>query len=182
MSKFFKSLFSFLLLLSISLPVYADESFNLLDSLGGADDDILEVDDAFQINFDSQQGKFKATWVIAEGHYLYRDKMQITTEETSVNSKPLILPQGEAKDDPIFNKTLYVYHHFTDATLPYQYTGNGDKDVTFKVKYQGCSEISGICYPPQTKKFTVKLSPISSAMAATLDQLAEDVDSLLVSL
>jgi thiol:disulfide interchange protein DsbD len=170
MSKFFKSLFSFLLLLSISLPVYADESFNLLDSLGGADDDILEVDDAFQINFDSQPGKFKATWVIAEGHYLYRDKMQITTEETSVNSKPLILPQGEAKDDPIFNKTLYVYHHFTDATLPYQYNGNGDKDVTFKVKYQGCSEISGICYPPQTKKFTVKLSPISSAMAATLDQ------------
>ena len=170
MSKFFKSLFSFLLLLSISLPVYADESFNLLDSLGGADDDILEVDDAFQINFDSAPGKFKATWVIAEGHYLYRDKMQITTEETSVNSKPLVLPQGEAKDDPIFNKTLYVYHHFTDATLPYQYTGNGDKDVTFKVKYQGCSEISGICYPPQTKKFTVKLSPISSAMAATLDQ------------
>ena len=167
MSKSLKPLFSFLLLLIISLPVGADESFNLLDSLGGADDDILEVDDAFQINFDSQPGKFTASWVIAEGHYLYRDKMQITTDETSVNSKSLVMPQGESKEDPIFNKTLYVFHHFADATLPYQYTGNGDKEVTFKVKYQGCSEISGICYPPQTRKFTVKLSPMSSAIAST---------------
>lgn len=168
MPIFFKSLFSFLLLISISLSVHADESFNLLDSLGGADDDILDVDDAFQINYDSQPGKFTASWVIAEGHYLYRDKMQITTNETSVNSKSLVMPEGEAKEDPIFNKTLYVFHNFADASLPYQYTGNGDKEVTFKVKYQGCSEISGICYPPQTKKFTVKLSPISTAQAAAI--------------
>ena len=167
MPKSLKFLSSFLLLLAFSLPAYADESFNLLDSLGGADDDILDVDDAFQVNYDSQPGKFTVSWVIAEGHYLYRDKMQITTDETSVNSKSLVMPQGEAKEDPIFNKTLYVFHHLTDASLPYQYTGNGDKDVTFKVKYQGCSEISGICYPPQTRKFTVKLSPISSAMAST---------------
>ena len=97
MPNFLKPLFLLLLLLSTSLPVYADESFNLLDSLGGAEDDILEVDDAFQINYDSQPGKFNVSWVIAEGHYLYRDKMQITTDESSVNSKSLILPQGESK-------------------------------------------------------------------------------------
>ena len=77
------------------------------------------------------------------------------------------MPAGDAKDDPVFNKTLYVFHHSADATLPYQYTDNGDKEVTFKVKYQGCSEISGICYPPQNKQFTVTLSPISSAIAGT---------------
>jgi thiol:disulfide interchange protein DsbD len=49
------------------------------------------------------------------------------------------------------------------------YSTTGDKEVTFKVKYQGCSEISGICYPPQTKKFTVKLSPISAAQAAAAE-------------
>jgi len=161
-SKFF---LSFLLLLSISLPVGAAESFNLLDSLGGQDD-ILEPDDAFQVSYDSQPGQFKVNWLIADGHYLYRDKMQITASDPDVITKPLLMPAGEAKEDPIFNKTLHVFHHFADATLPYQYTGNGDKDVTFKVKYQGCSEISGICYPPQTKTFTVRLSPISSAMAA----------------
>ena len=160
-----KLFLSFLLLLSISLPLGAAESFNLLDSLGGQDD-ILEPDDAFQVSYESQPGQFKVNWLIADGHYLYRDKMQITASDPDVITKPLLMPAGEAKEDPIFNKTLYVFHHFADATLPYQYTNNGDKDVTFKVKYQGCSEISGICYPPQTKKFTVSLSPISSAMAA----------------
>jgi len=142
----------------------------LLDSLGGGQDDILHPDDAFQINYDSQPGQFKAAWVIAEGHYLYRDKVQITTDEAGINSKPLVMPAGEAKDDPIFNKTLHVFHNFANATLPYTYSGNGDKEVTFKVKYQGCSEISGICYPPQTKKFTVKISPFSAAQAAEIEQ------------
>ncbi len=161
-----RSFFSFLLIAAFSLPVWAAEGFNLLDSLGGAEDGILDPDDAFQISHDSQPGQFNVNWIIAEGHYMYRDKVQITTDEAAIVSKPLIMPAGDSKEDPIFNKTLYVFHHFADATLPYQYTGNGDKEVTFKVKYQGCSEISGICYPPQTKKFTVKISPISAAMAA----------------
>jgi len=169
MPKSLKPLFSFLLLLIFSLPVSAEGGFNLLDSLGGGQDDILDPDDAFQINYDSQPGKFKVTWAIAEGHYLYRDKVQITTDETGINSKPLIMPPGDEKDDPIFNKTLHVFHNFADATLPYTYSGNGDKEVTFKVKYQGCSEVSGICYPPQTKKFTVNLSPISAAQAASIE-------------
>ena len=170
MSKSLKPLFSFFLLLIFSLPVSAEGGFNLLDSLGGGQDDILHPDDAFQINYDSQPGQFKAAWVIAEGHYLYRDKVQITTDEAGINSKPLVMPAGEAKDDPIFNKTLHVFHNFANATLPYTYSGNGDKEVTFKVKYQGCSEISGICYPPQTKKFTVKISPFSAAQAAEIEQ------------
>ena len=170
MSKSMKPLFSFFLLLIFSLPVSAEGGFNLLDSLDGGQDDILDPDDAFQISYDSQPGKFKVSWVIAEGHYLYRDKVQITTDETAINSKPLVMPAGDAKDDPIFNKTLHVFHDFADATLPYSYTGNGGKKATFKVKYQGCSEVSGICYPPQTKKFTVDLSPISAAQAASIDE------------
>ncbi len=177
MPKSLKPLFSFLLLLIFSLPVSAEGGFNLLDSLGGGQDDILDPDDAFQINYDSQPGQFKVTWVIADGHYLYRDKVKITTDEagidSSIQTKPLVIPAGEAKNDPIFNKTLYVFHNFADATLPYTYSGNGDKDVTFKVKYQGCSEISGICYPPQTKKFTVKISPISAAQAAEIEQTSD---------
>ncbi len=162
-----KYFLSFLLLLSISLPAGAAESFNLLDGLGGQDD-ILDPDDAFKVSHDSQPGQFKINWVIADGHYLYRDKMQITASDPDVITKPLLMPAGEAKEDPVFNKTLHVFHNFADATLPYHYTNDGDKDVIFKVKYQGCSEISGICYPPQTKTFTVRLSPISEAQAATI--------------
>ena len=176
MTKTLKFLTSLLLLISFSLApasfALSDDNFNLLDSLGGAEDDILDPDEAFKISYDSQPGLFKVSWDIAEGHYLYRDKMQITTDEPGINSNPLVMPQGDAKDDPIFNKTLYVFHNLADVALPYQYNDSGDKEVTFKVKYQGCSEISGICYPPQTKKFTVNLSPISEAQAAASQQEA----------
>jgi thioredoxin:protein disulfide reductase len=172
MTKTFKFLSSVLLLISFSLApvtVLADDNLNLLDSLGGAEDDILDPDDAFQISYDSQPGLFKVNWVIAEGHYLYRDKIQITTDDPGINSKSLVVAEGEAKDDPIFNKTLYVFHHLADAALPYRYNDSGVNEATFKVKYQGCSEVSGICYPPQTKKFTVKLLPIPEAQAAAVD-------------
>ncbi|HEB83362.1 MAG TPA: protein-disulfide reductase DsbD [Gammaproteobacteria bacterium] len=170
MTKIIKPLHTFLaslvLLLSFSQPLLAEESFNLLDSLGGSQDDILDPDEAFQVSYDSKPGRFHVDWVIAEGHYLYKEKISITTDDSEIIPGALIVPGGEAKDDPIFKKTLYVFHHEAKATLPYQYTGNGDKDVTFKVKYQGCSEISGICYPPQTKRFTVKIAPMSAAQAA----------------
>jgi thiol:disulfide interchange protein DsbD len=169
MLKSAKPLLSLLLLTVYSLPLWASPGFNLLDSLGG-DDNILDPDDAFQISYDSQPGKFRVSWVIAEGHYLYRDKMKITTDDASIETQPLIQPAAEPKDDPVFNKTLYVYHNFAEATLPYNYTDNGDKDVTFKVTYQGCSEVSGICYPPQNKTFTVRLSPIPAAAAAATTQ------------
>jgi thiol:disulfide interchange protein DsbD len=107
-----RSFLSFLLIATFSLPLWAAESFNLLDSLGGVEDEILEPDVAFKISHDSQPGQFKVNWIIAEGHYLYRDKMQITTDEPSVTSKPLLMPAGDSKDDPIFNKTLYVFHNW----------------------------------------------------------------------
>ena len=178
-NKFISSLLLLLTFCLASSALYADERFSLLDSLGGGQDDILDPDEAFQISHESLPGQFKVSWTIAEGHYLYRDKMQITTDESDVKTRPLVLPAGEEKDDPVFNKKLYVYHDFAEVALPYRYDNEADKDVTFKVKYQGCSEISGICYPPQSKKFTVRLSPISAAMAAAAE--ADNIDAAPVS-
>ncbi len=184
MKNIAKSLLTLLAILSFSFtlasPVAAEEGFNLLDGLGGQDD-ILDPNDAFQISYDAQPGQFKVNWIIAEGHYLYRERTQITADDAALIAHPLIMPAGDAKDDPIFNKILFVFHDFVDVVLPYQFTNDGDKDVTFKVKYQGCSEISGICYPPQTKKFTVRISPISAAQAAQIATSLEIDSAELVS-
>jgi thiol:disulfide interchange protein DsbD len=160
-----------LLILLFSASAMAEDSLqglNLFDDFGfGSQDDILDVDEAYQLTTEDTPNSFIARWVIAEGHYLYRDKMQIIVNDEAVKTGALQLPAGDEKDDPIFNKRLYVYHYNTEVILPFSYTGNGDRNTTFKVKYQGCSEISGLCYPPQTREFTVKLSPVTSANAAT---------------
>ena len=148
---------------TLSYPALAVD--NLFDDLSfGGQDDILEVDDAFKLSTAIEGNRFIARWEIAEGHYLYQDKMDIAPSDENIETFPLQLPPGEEKQDPIFNKLLYVYHDSAEIALPIANT-NGVKDTVFKVKYQGCSEISGICYPPQSREISVRLPEIVGAAA-----------------
>ena len=154
--------------------VIASGGSGLLDSFGMDNQaDILDVDEAFKLSTETTANSLIARFQVAEGHYLYRDKIHILTDDADVQAGALQLPAGDAKDDPIFNTTLFVFHRDFKTTLPFRYTGNGDKEVVFKIKYQGCSEIAGICYPPQTKTITARLlaasanSAIDPALAVT---------------
>ena len=159
-----KALLSMLLGFFLITPALAVD--NLFDDLGlGGDDEILEVDDAFQLSTDISGNSVVARWVIAEGHYLYQDKMDIIPSDAAIETQPLQLPPGDEKLDPIFNKVLYVYHDSAKVSLPITNT-NGASEAVFKVKYQGCSEISGICYPPQTREISLRLPDIVGSAAA----------------
>ena len=155
--------------LAILFVIPASAADSLFDDLGfGGQDDILEVDDAFQLSTEIEGNRFIARWVIAEGHYLYQDKMDIIPSNEKIDTLPLQSSPGEEKQDPIFNKLLYVYHDSAEVSLPITNT-NGAEDAVFKVKYQGCSEISGICYPPQTREISVRLPEIVGAATAGQD-------------
>lgn len=167
-----RPLFTLTLILTTSLfqhSAMASGGSGLFNSFGmDNQDDILDVDEAFKLSTETTASSFIANFQIAEGHYLYRDKVKITVDDTDVQAGALQLPAGDSKDDPIFNQILYVFHHDIKAVLPFRYMGNGDKDVVFKIQYQGCSEIAGICYPPQTKTITTILSAASAS--AAMDQ------------
>ncbi len=151
-------------------PALADP-FKSLQSLGddmgggGGADDILPEDQAFMLSTSAENGHIVARWVIADGHYLYRDKIKIIADQQAVTSGDLNQPEGELKHDEFFGD-IYVYHHEAEASLPITDIQPGVTTANFKVKYQGCSEISGICYPPITKDISIDLSLISSATAA----------------
>jgi len=175
--KHIRNKFQALLLLfvasTLALPAL---SIDLLDDLGlGGQDDILEVDDAFQLSTEIEGNRFVARWVIAKGHYLYQDKMNITPSNDNIETTALQLGPGEEKDDPIFNKILYVYHDSAEVALPIISTG-GAKDAVFKVEYQGCSEISGICYPPQKREINVRLPDIVASAIAGQGQPGSAAD------
>ena len=165
--------------LCISQPVLAVDDF--LDDLGlGGDDDILEVDEAFQLSTEFESNRVIARWVIAEGHYLYQDKMDILSTMDGIKTAPLEMSPGEEKHDAIFNKLLYVYHDQAEVALPIIAT-DGVEEAVFKVKYQGCSEISGICYPPQTREVKLRLPEvIGTAQAEATAQSASNVTGAAV--
>jgi thiol:disulfide interchange protein len=65
------------LLLALIIPVFPSYAESgLFDDLGlGGQDDILDVDQAFMLSTEITDAGFVARWIIADGHYLYRDKM-----------------------------------------------------------------------------------------------------------
>ncbi len=163
----------FLLLLIAFSPLQTAFAANPFESLGGGmgggSDEILEPDQAFILSTSSNNGKVTANWEIADGHYMYRSKIKIIPVDASnISTGQIQLDEGELKHDEYFGE-IYVFHHQASAILPVTEIKDGAKSASFKVKYQGCSEISGICYPPITKTVTLNINPISSAAAATLE-------------
>jgi thiol:disulfide interchange protein DsbD len=102
--------------------------------------DPLPAEEAFALSADRGEGGLTLSWQIAEGYYLYRDRLGATAPDGT--SLPLQTPPGEMKDDPNFG-AVEVYHDTVTARIP---APQGPVTVT----WQGCKEDS-ICYPPQTR-------------------------------
>lgn len=126
-------------------------------SLGGAAAEFLPVEQAFPVFVKIKDRQtLLADFEIAEGYYLYREKIKFTLKNGgSTVIDEVTLPPGDIKNDPNFGKTE-VYHKPVQAVI----TLKGDQEkahqVVVTVAYQGCSE-KGICYPPQSKNFNLTL-------------------------
>jgi len=128
----------------------------LLHPARAGGDDFLSVDQAFRFEaFTDGSDRVRLDWQIADGYYLYRARIKVTTPATSVQLGPTQFPAGQVKSDPYFGQQE-VYHHELLATVPVTRRSGGVLDLPLEVSYQGCAE-AGLCYPPQTRKVSVHL-------------------------
>jgi len=100
--------------------------------------------------------------VIADGYYLYKDKISIESATPNVQIGKPVLPKGKSKHDEYFGDTE-VYYEVLEATLPVaRAASSATQSVHLKVTYQGCAE-GGLCYNPITKEADVELPPTAVA-------------------
>ncbi len=164
-----KKLFFFLLLMLSSL-VHARP--DLLSQLGLGDEAAIppSVDEAFIFSADAiSANQISASWQVAEGNYLYKEKISFEVDSNSdISLKSYQLPQGENKMDEIFGLTE-VFLHDIQVEIPF-FNPLQAKTVTLTAHYQGCSETFNICYPPTSKTITLELSnnAISNNVEATI--------------
>ncbi len=137
------------------------KGFNLAKELGistlGDANAPLPPDKAF--GFDivaNDKQNLTVRWSITPGHYLYQHKLdfKVIKPTTGVSLGKPELPQGVEENDQYFGDIVSYYDNF-DVNLPL--VGDAES-VTIKVNYQGCSKLTGICYPPQTKSQKIDLS------------------------
>ena len=103
----------------------------------------LKVDQAFKHDFDQQGKQLFIAFDIADGYYLYKQKLQFVAKEATLIEPTL--PDGEMIEDEYFGKTDVYFSEFV-TVLKFSEINEG---AVLKIRYQGCAE-AGLCYPPET--------------------------------
>jgi thioredoxin:protein disulfide reductase len=111
--------------------------------------DFLPPDVAFRVSSRVDGNAVRVRWIIADGYYLYRSRIEIKAESPDLAIAAPLLPQGALKSDPYLG-TQEIYHQQVEATVPYTRFDAGAHPLQIKVTYQGCAE-AGLCYPPIVK-------------------------------
>jgi len=111
--------------------------------------DFLPPDVAFRVAARIDGNVVKVRWVIADGYYLYRQKIEVRAESPDLVVSAPELPPGTVKTDPYLG-TQQVFTQQVEVVVPYSRIDAGAHPVQIKVTYQGCAE-AGLCYPPITK-------------------------------
>lgn len=120
--------------------------------------EFLPPDEAFRFGAGMMRPDAAAlTWVIADGYYLYKHSIKITTGTPDVQIGQPVLPEGKPKHDEYFGDTE-VYYEVVEATLPVARPAGSTGTLNLAVTYQGCAE-GGLCYNPITKTVALELPP-----------------------
>jgi thiol:disulfide interchange protein DsbD len=127
--------------------------------------DFLPVEAAFRLEvFADGPDRVQVAFEIADGYYLYRNRLKVTTDSASAQLGAPTLPRGESKTDEFFG-TQEVYHHQLIATVPVSRSGATELQLPLAIAYQGCAE-AGLCYPPQTQHVTIALPAATGTVAS----------------
>ena len=118
-----------------------------------AQEDFLEPEKAFVFSARMETPEsLRIDFKIARGYYLYRERLGFAAEPAdAVALGEPVLPKGEVKYDPTFDKNMEVYHRDLTVTIPLSQPGAA---FTLNVAYQGCAD-AGLCYPPMTHQLAI---------------------------
>src|SRR5216683_6795263 len=140
---------SLLALLLISLAGVATAKPWWMRGIESNESDFLPPDAAFRVSAWADGNVVRVRWVIADGYYLYRRRIEIKAESPDLAIAAPALPKGVLKSDPYLG-TQEIYQQQVEATVPYTRFDAGAHPLQIKVIYQGCAE-AGLCYPPISK-------------------------------
>jgi thiol:disulfide interchange protein DsbD len=111
--------------------------------------DFLPPDAAFRVAAHVEGNLVRVRWVIADGYYLYRQRIEIKAESPDLVLAAPTLPRGIQKIDAYFGNQE-IYEQQVEATAAFTRYDGGAHPLQVKVIYQGCAE-AGLCYPPISK-------------------------------
>lgn len=112
---------------------------------------LLPPDKAFRLSARALDAStIEARFDVADGYYLYRDKMGFSTDPVAAGAA--LLPPGKAKHDAFFGD-VDTYRGAVVVRIPLVRAAPGET-VTLHADSQGCAD-AGVCYPPNPQQLQV---------------------------
>lgn len=124
--------------------------------------DLLPPDQAFKFHARSLDNKtIEVNWQIAEGYYLYREKITLTIANTkNVTLGSYKIPHGTPKSDEAFGE-VEIFHNALSFSIPIKQSIAPPVPFELKAGFQGCAEV-GVCYPPMSKTIAIEPSLVQA--------------------
>ena len=136
----------------------------------------LPVDEAFQFSAakSENQENVIVNWSIAEGYYLYQEKISVklNQEENASFDVATFSISPEDYHDPYFG-LMKIFKKPVQAIFKASQPPLKAEDVV-EIAYQGCTE--GFCYPPEVKE--IKVADLPIAQVANTEKISEKSTAL----
>src|SRR5258707_46013 len=131
--------------------------------------DLLEPEQAFRFSARvADAGHVEVRFTIADGYYLYRDRLRFSAEGARLG--PAELPAGLAHKDEFFGD-MPIYRGAVTIRIPTQ----AEAGFELKVVSQGCADVS-VCYVPMESKANLQLGAGATSEAPRFSIYASDLD------
>jgi len=131
--------------------------------------DLLEPEQAFRFSAREAQGGVEVRFVIADGYYLYRDRMRFEASGSVQLGKPDFPAAIPHKDE--FFGDMPIYRNDLRIRVPVR----GEGPYELKVISQGCAD-AGVCYVPMESHATLRAAAAGAASEPSLSLYASDMD------
>jgi thiol:disulfide interchange protein DsbD len=134
---------------------------------------LLPAERAFALSVRAlDERTLEARFNVADGYYLYRDKLKFTVDPAAAGPLAPQLPAGTMKHDEFFGN-MEIYRGLVVVRMPMARAEPGIT-VALSTESQGCAD-AGVCYPPQLQALRVPVpqpgagpSPLVEAGAGKL--------------
>lgn len=137
---------------------------------GDGSQKVLSADEAIQFELEEADQHLLIHWQLGDTVYLYQDKVKLQFADKSIYPHHAFLESPTTIEDPAFGQVAVFYNSATtqiDRTqLP-----TGSNELT--LKYQGCLESVGLCYPPQKTTLTISSASPNKESTRPSEELAD---------
>jgi len=124
---------------------------SFVTAIAAAEREIKRPDEVFLYEARTEGNELIVDWEIADGYYLYHDKMKFQTDDLEFGNP--IFPRGEIHSDEFFGEQL-IYRGNITVRVPVTKVHTTANSVEITLVSQGCADF-GLCYPPQKWPATV---------------------------